>query len=289
MEQNDLLTDKSDKKNQDREAEADYPKMFRKWKNLPEGYSCKRMTPLEGFDNYKKIHNQKMRSIHGGIFRDEKRWTELRRSVSGWLVLIFNPQNEVEGYMLYSLAGYGDRLFGETNIGTLQISEIHWLTTNARNSLFHYIYLFSDQLVRAFLPQLSDEFYYYSWVEDFTKTRTKHHLLTMARIIDVEKCLQNIPVNSNETLLMEVEDPQCAWNNHNYLFTSKNGLLTVEIDDTLSPKVKINIRGLTAFLYGTLPYQEIEANEWISGASTEETLILETWFPPKTPYLLEDF
>ena len=31
MEQNDLLTDKSDKKNQNREGEADYPKMFRKF------------------------------------------------------------------------------------------------------------------------------------------------------------------------------------------------------------------------------------------------------------------
>ena len=266
------------------------PKLLHKWNTLPEGYRFERIRPKDGLEIYKKVQEGAIEDIHGSIQRTEKRWDEVVASNKGWLIAILNPKNEPEAMMIHKVSGYGDRIFGDDQIGTMNTSNMYWTTSNGRAGLLHYIYLMSDQVARVYIPVIPGKTHYYAWLSGYTKVKVSYNLITMFRIIDVEKCLQGIPVNGEGVITINVTDPECPWNEQPFDFSvSEEGKLQVSTSRRKVRPLSITIQGLSALLYGTLPVSELIDFGWISEADPIDLEILQRWFPRIDPYMIEDF
>jgi len=264
------------------------PRLLHKWSSLPEGYRFERIKPKDGLEIYKKVQEGAIQNIHGSIQRTAKRWEEVVAGNKGWLIAIFNPENEPEGIMIHKVSGYGDRLFGD-QIGTMHTTNMYWTTPNGRAGLLHYIFLMSDQAARVYMQIIPGKTHYYAWLSGYTKVKVSYNLITMFRIIDVEKCLQGIPVRGNGILAIHVTDPECPWNEQAYDLSEENGFLQITANRRKVKPLSITIQGLSALLYGTLPVSEIVNFGWITEADPSTLEILQRWFPRIDPYMIEDF
>jgi predicted acetyltransferase len=195
---------------------------------------------------------------------------------------VYNPKKQVEGTMAYFAKGYGDKIFGPDIIGKMGNIRFCPTTLEAKHTLFHYIYLFSDQLIRAALPlypKIMDN--YQSWIQGHTKTEIKQHMVSMVRIVNVERVFEEIKVPSVDfgNINIEVIDPMCEWNNGILKLYEDNGKLHSNFYPDETVDAKISIEGLSALLYGTLSIDEIEYFGWIKNITEEERDILGLWLP----------
>ena len=267
------------------------PKMLKKWKNLPEGYRIERIKPEQGRDVYKNSVEKAILSIHGGVLRNQNRWEALFSLNRGYLIVAYNPENIPEGIMICNNEGFGDRVFGENNIGTIYVSEMYWFTSDARSCLFNYLYLNSDQIIRVQMQINPNHSHYYAWIEGFNIVKMNFKMITMFRIINVEKCLQDLPISKSGEIKIQIEDPDCKWNEKVYLLKEFQGNLNISPIESTSIvcNIKLTIKGLSALIYGTVPIEEIQYLKWISGANPKDLNLLQEWFPRKDPFMIEEF
>ncbi|QEE17097.1 enhanced intracellular survival protein Eis [Promethearchaeum syntrophicum] len=267
------------------------PKMLKKWKNLPDGYRIERIKPEQGKEIYRDFVDNAILSIHGGVIRNQGRWQAAYSNSRGYLIVAYNPKNIPEALMICKNEGFGDRLFGEDNIGTIHISDMYWSSAEARSCLFNYLYLNSDQIIRVQMQINPNHSHYYSWINGFTKVKMNFEMVTMFRILNVERCLQDLPLSRSGEIQIQVQDPDCKWNEKVYSLKEIEGKLKIlAVDSTPSTcKIQITIKGLSALIYGTLPIEEIQYFKWITGVNPEELKLLQDWFPRKDPFMIEPF
>ncbi|MHA1561277.1 MAG: GNAT family N-acetyltransferase [Promethearchaeota archaeon] len=267
------------------------PNLLKKWKNLPEGYRIERIKPNLAKEIYTKLQEEAILSIHGGVIRNQNRWDAIFSLNRGYLIVAYNPKNIPEAIMICNNIGFGDRLFGEDNIGTINVSDMYWFTADARSTLFNYLYLNSDQIIRVNMQINPNESHYSSWITGFTKVKMNLNMVTMFRIINVEKCLQDLPLSRSGEIQIQVEDPDCKWNEKVYSLKEVEGKLKISSMDSTPTtcKIQLTIKGLSALIYGTLPIEEIQYFRWISGANSEELKLFQDWFPRKDPFMIEPF
>ncbi|WP_371801732.1 enhanced intracellular survival protein Eis [Candidatus Lokiarchaeum ossiferum] len=266
-------------------------KWLQHWNQLPEGYTFKKMRLKDGYKLIKDFHRTAISKIHGGVPRTDKRWKEAWGNSDRWLIIIYNPEKEVEGMMHYAHKGYGDRLFGEDNIGTISVLDFYPITPAGKHGLLHVLYLNSDQIIQVNLPLNPHEENIYAWFSGFAKTKTPHHIVNMARIIDATACLADLPVThqTSDIIQFQLTDPDCAWNNLHLALSVQNGKIHVEKLEGDTPNMKITIQGLTAIVYGVMPYPELTYFKWIQNASAQDLAILKLWFPLSPTWLAEFF
>ncbi|MHA1647181.1 MAG: GNAT family N-acetyltransferase [Promethearchaeota archaeon] len=238
-----------------------------------------------------------MSKIHGGVERDLWRWKELFSDNDSWVVIVRNSNEKIEGYLNYTLQGYGDRLFGPNNVGTISVREWYFLTSAAKHALFHFLYLHQDQIVQIWLPINPNEPNLYGWLNNFTKVSLKQHLVNMVRIIDVEKCLQDLPIQNKgrESIKAEfkfrITDSQCPWNTGVYQLKICENKLDVEkfpVETINSSKLpEFTIQGITSLIYGYLSLEEIAYFGWLKNSEPNDRDMLQTWFPKAHPWVAE--
>ncbi len=267
------------------------PNLLKQWKKLPEGYRIERIKPDQGKEIYKNLQETAILSIHGGVVRNQKRWESIFSLNRGYLIIAYNSKNFPEAIMVCNNKDYGDRLFGEDIIGTIYVSDMYWLTADGRSCLFHYLYLNSDQIIRVHMQINPNQSHYYSWLSGFTKVKINFNLITMFRIINIENCLQDLPLSKSGEIKIQIKDPDCEWNEKIYLLKENEGKLDISNMDPDKAKcnIKMTIMGLSALIYGTLPIEEIKYFGWISGANSEELKLLQDWFPRMDPFMIEEF
>ncbi len=114
----------------------------------------------------------------------------------------------------------------------------------------------------------------------------------MVRIVDVIRCLNDIPANLEGSVIFEVVDHFCEWNSGTYTLVYSNGKLECKMAETTeidSISIKFTIEGLTALVYGILPIPEIKELNWIEFGNSDEVALLEKWFPTIPLWLSEEF
>ncbi|MCP4762201.1 MAG: GNAT family N-acetyltransferase [archaeon] len=265
------------------------PKWLKKWKNLPEGYSVKKLKFSEAKEHLIKIHQKIIPTIHGGVRRNKNRWDEMMVKFVGWVIIVFNSDGFPEASMLVRHEGYLDRVFGDDNVGTMYISDMYWLNLRSRHALFNFIYLHTDQIIKVRLPINPNESSYYSWIEGFNKLQMNQSIVNMARIINVKNFIQDLPVEHHGVIKIQIEDSQCEWNNHSYEIIENNGKLDVKILENHTLDTIFTIEGLTALVYGILNLSEIQYFNWIKGGKPEDFDLLKCWFPKKISWMIELF
>jgi len=271
------------------------PSWFRRWKTLPKGYTFKRMKIFEGVKELRECQEHVVSQFNGGVKRFDARWEEMTKDWPHWLILVYNSKKELEGAMTYGIKGYGNMLFGEDNVGTMGRIRFYPKTIAAKHALFHFVYLHSEQLVKANFPVLPHEDNFESWIVDHAKTEIKQHIISMVRINIVETVFDDISVPDvdyevyNEEISFEVQDPMCEWNNGILKLSEKDGKIQSKFYPNESVDTKIMIDGLSALLYGTMSVEEIEYFKWLKNISEEDKDLLSVWFPRREYYCTEFF
>ena len=126
-------------------------------------------------------------------------------------------------------------------------------------------------------------------MEGFCFPKVNLYNIYQARIVDVKGALDEIPVTAEGQLIIKINDKQCEWNNTTFEITSNGKHLTVASKKEAETSLKVTIEGLSALLYGTLAVRDLEVFNWIKGAKEEQLVLLEKWFPKKTPWMMEHF
>jgi predicted acetyltransferase len=252
---------------------------------LPDGYIVQRMSMADAAGHYKKLFNEIGVSTHGATARSDRRWNELTTSSRINTAVAFGPDGGAEGVMLYQHRGYSD-FMGEANVGSMNVREWHWKNHFARSALLNFVYLHSDQIVKASLPANPSIDDYYQWIEGRNILELKTGLTYMARCIDVQVALEGLPAKSDGQLTFRVTDPQCDWNNQTYWIDASGGSMKVEPIGDADTEITVTIKGISALLYGTMTADDLVPYYWISGTVPN---LLNEWFPKKYMWMYEDF
>ena len=264
------------------------PKFLSRWKMLPKGYRIERLTPNEGYKYYKQIYNEKIRDVHGGIVRDKKRWKLWEEQHPGWYVVAFNAKNKAEGIMRYSTKGFMEG-FSWSEAGKIRINDIKYLTPQGRQSLYHYLYLYADQVVEVTIPVVPYETELYPWLQGYYMTELKAENIWMTRIIDVKLAIDDIPVTIDGEITIKISDEHCMHNNQTYKFTAKNGKLSITELGKQDCQIEMAQEGLASLFYGLLTADDLESFEWLMNATKADRELLNAWFPILPPILTEGF
>jgi predicted acetyltransferase len=263
------------------------PELFIRWKNLPNGYSIKRLNHSDGFKYYKELHNKKIPQIHGGVKRSDKRWREFEEG-RGNFVVAFNSKGKAEGIMKFFSKGFSTG-FDWSEEGKLSVSGILYLTPKARYALYNYLYMYSDQVVEITSPIYTNESEMYSWFQGYYMVKLDPVNIWQARIINVKETLEGMEVPVDGQVSFNVSDEFCSNNKQTYQITATNGKLTVKELGKQKADLEFSIEGITALVYGLLPTDEIEVFNWLKSDSVKEKQLLDKWFPVIAPILTEGF
>ena len=264
------------------------PNFFNRWKKLPKGYRVERLSHEEGFKYYKEIHEKVMEKIHGGVKRGENRWKEYDNPGPGFYAVVFNEENEPEGVMKYFSKGFGTG-FSWSEDGKMDLQDILYLNSNARISLYNFIFLYADQVQIIKYPITPSQSELYPWLQDYCMIDVEKSNIWMSRIIDIPSTLNNLPTKQNGELKIKITDIDYLENNKIFDFTSRNNLLKIEASDSTKADFELSIQGLTSIVYGFLTSFELEAFDWIKKAKEEHLNLLNDWFPLNIPKLTEGF
>jgi predicted acetyltransferase len=259
------------------------PRSFKHIKR-PDGYTVKREKGDEAIAVWKQLHNHVVQQTHGAVGRSENRWQEKTATIKSKMVIARNPQSDPEGFMFHSIKGYGEgHSWAET--GEIFVIEALWSTLEGRDALFSYLYGHADQIIKAKIVISSYTDDYYHWISGIHTPKTTGNIVSMARIVNVEKSINGLPASEEGETLVSINDDNCEWNNDTYKIAQNRGALTVKkVDEVCS--TALSIEGLTSLLYGTLNQNQLKRLGWLKGDLPSE---LTQWFPRAIPWLSEDF
>jgi predicted acetyltransferase len=199
------------------------------------------------------------------------------------LVLLVRAQGELQ-----ALARYRIKLTPAEDepVQSLVVNEMYWRTLNARDALFSYFARHADQMSTiTFYVPLGTGFE--QWFPDASwEIRLRESW--MVRVVDLEHALQDLPATPSASIVVEVSDDFCDWNNGTYKLKAEGGRIQVKRGGT-SPRARFSIEGLSALVYGTLPLEEIEHRGWVTIEAPEDQQLLQQWFPPVSFFNAYDF
>jgi predicted acetyltransferase len=251
---------------------------------LPEDHTVKREEGEEMFRVRRALHDTMVLQTHGAVKRSNKRWEELTKNFALKAVIARNSHGKPEAAMIYSIKGYGEgHAWAET--GQMNIVEFTWSSLEGRDAILNFLYKHADQIMKVtmVISTVSDD--YYHWLSNIHTPTMKLNIISMARIIDVEKSLSELPAVHTGKTLIKVVDNHIKGNNRLFEIDSDNGKLFVK-ESKGHAKTTVTIEGLTSILYGTLNEVQLRRLGWLEGESPRN---LFKWFPPAIPWLTESF
>ena len=92
--------------------------------------------------------------------------------------------------------------------------------------------------------------------------------------------MSDIPVKDKGEIIFRVIDNQCEWNNNIYRLSEENNKLQITKSDT-STNIQIDIKALSALLYGSFSSEELIHEDWLIGTTNDDNELLDLWFPKK--------
>ncbi|MDZ5470659.1 GNAT family N-acetyltransferase [Bacillus sp. 31A1R] len=240
----------------------------------------KRFTKEKHTSQIEDIYKEFAKQYSGTLVRTTKWW--LNHVYHNQQVAVyFNEQGHGKGYIVYSL---------KDNV--MDIQEVVTLNHEAEKGLWNFICQHDSMVDKVnIITSIHTNFPYYL---NQPKVKMEVYPYFMARIVDVERCLELFTFNSTDKdVFLHVDDSFSPWNNGTYqisstgvkVFKNKPGSQC-----TNPPKVGIhlNINALTAILLGYKRPQELFYLEEISGR-TEDIEALESLVPNQKSFFYDFF
>lgn len=238
--------------------------------------SVEYLNQAEGWRIAEAMLNESQQLTHGmGLFLPEP-LKYLYGKDDHWLAVARDDDGEVIGVMAYKITAFW---------GTFEVSRFFVQNSLARYLLLQFIAKHVDQVHDVNLKRLPYDMHPETWFSDFSvKGDPEIWLTPMGRVVDIKQ-LSGIDVGNGD-ITLQINDPQCAWNNGIFRFSSVDGKL--QIEPAQSPDATLTINGLSALIYGTHDLNDFQWRGW-GTLSTEHIQILSKMFPKANPYLFALF
>lgn len=215
---------------------------------------------------------------HGLVFLDQmsrEYWKEDHEDV---IVIFIKKNDEVMAAAKYIKIGYGE-------CGKIFVCEMYWKNLESRFMLFRYFAKHKEQFSHIEL-RVPHGVNFWGWIKNSTRPFEikVNNKPWMVRIIDVVEAINDIRVDLEDEVILEIEDENCQWNNGIYKIQAVDNKLKIMKCYDVKPNVNIDIKGLTALLYGVYNTEELKFKGWISKIDGNYEELLDEWFPKKVFY-----
>jgi predicted acetyltransferase len=229
----------------------------------------------DAFDTYRDFLARLRPQVHGMAFFDigDRMAAQQNRS---WVALA-EVDGEIEGLMLYNLQGEDVTKFN------FCAYRFYYTTSRARYLLLDWIARHIDQADRAeiWLPPYEHP---ETWLADMQVRIESQVRAPMSRVLSVSG-LSGMETEKGG-FSASIRDPLCPFNEDIWNFQSINGHLQVSKTDRAD--CELTVQGLTALILGTHDPQDFALRGW-GDPAPEIQAVMRAMFPPRTPFLHENF
>jgi predicted acetyltransferase len=229
----------------------------------------------EAYETYRSFLTDLRSRVHGMTVFDFGE--PAIASQNGFWVAMAKVAGEIEGMMLYKLAGEEIARFN------FRASRFYYTTSRGKYLLLEWIARHIDQADRAeiWLPPYEHP---ETWLADMQVRIESQERAPMSRVLDVAK------IGGMETgtgsFSAYIADPLLPFNQGNWKFESFDGSLYVS--RTNEADCELTIQGLTALVFGTHDPQDFPLRGWGNPPPVIQA-VMRTMFPPRLPFLHESF
>jgi predicted acetyltransferase len=179
--------------------------------------------------------------------------------------------------MLYQLKGE------EISQFLFQAPRFYYKTSQAKYLMLQWIAQHTDQAdkVEIWLPPYEQP---ETWLSDMqVKVEYRIHA-PMGRVLDVAK-ISGLEAGAGN-FVARISDSLCPWNEGIWQFESVDG--TLQVEPHALPECDLSIQALTALVFGTHDPGDFAVRGWGNPPPAVQAS-MRALFPPKTPYLHEEF
>lgn len=226
----------------------------------------------EGGEVYRTFLRECQQQIHGmALFNDRTAGVRSRHD-RDWLA-IARVDGKPVGMMTYRIIEQESKI---------AVRSLFYHTSHGKYLLLEWLARHADQVENIDL-RLAPAEHPETWVPDLYGT-LRGRTPAMGRVIDLS-ALAGIEVGTGE-VAVRVEDAVCPWNTGTYQLGSVDGRLQIAAGG--QPATTLTSQGVSALIYGTHDPEDFAMRGW-GDPSPEVVTRLRTLFPPRLPYLHEEF
>ncbi len=196
-----------------------------------------------------------------------------KQRVKDSIVVLVKRKGKIQAASRYRIKG--ERVKGRWE-ATLTVIDVLWRTREAREKLFSFFAKHQDQIDHILIHAPFDAQVEH-WFGD-TRIKTERKTPWMVRVVDARKAIQNLPGEGDDTVILELTDGDCPWNNGVFSLQSKGNRLRLT-KSSGQPLVKTSIQGFSALAYGTQPVEELEFQGELAISEEKTRHTLRRWFP----------
>jgi len=225
-------------------------------------------------------------STHGADYeltldRTEEWWR--KRVFTGWekdpYVYCWQDESgDDRAYVVYTVESDGEK--------TLESHDVAWVDHDARLAALGFLADHDSQVSNVKFYGASDSDLVHL-APDPREIETKLHAGPMVRIVDVEDALTALDYQTDESVVLDIEDGLADWNDDTYRITTTDGSGTVEpVDETAD--ATLGIGALTQLVVGERTATDLATTGDID-ADADTIDALDALYPETTPFLREGF
>ena len=233
------------------------------------------------FDHFYKFLGEIQSLIHGFSLMSKSVTEYSAITNPSYVAFAYDEHDEIIGAFVYNTQGHSQNM---------DIQYFYYKNSNAKFLLLQFLAKHIDQFSELTIPCLPAD-PIELWLHDakpkvFTRSWASN---AMGRVVSVEG-LNGIKVGSG-SIIVEIRDEFCPWNEGKYHFTEHDGLLHIQ---KLAPTYdeldcELTIEGLSAIIYGGYNIEDFPIKKWIMNYSQDSLKKIMVLFPPVLPFMHEDF
>jgi len=164
--------------------------------------------------------------------------------------------------------------------GELAVFDAYWTDLTARTALLAFFAAHRDQVAAAkFLVPFENGFQ--KWFRDlpFGFGTEIRGIPWMVRVLDPVAAVAGLPGAGKGEVAFQLADEWIPSNNAAFSVGSDGGTLYGSRGG--KPVFRLDVRGLSALVYGTIPLSEVIYRGWAEGVPPTAAACLESWFPTR--------
>ena len=243
------------------------------------GWTVERLRAVDAKDEFLAFLRDVGLAQHHGYLVFKEITDELWKiRVRDSLVVLVKRKGKIQAASRYRIKG--ERVKGRWQ-ATLTAFDVLWRTREARERLFSFFSKHQDQIHHIIIHAPFDTQVEH-WFGD-TRLKIERKTPWMVRIIDTIKAVENLPAQGADTIILELTDDDCPWNNGVFSLQSKGDRLRLA-KSSEQPTVKASIQAFSALVYGTQPVEELVFQGTLTISEDHVRKILQRWFPPHPIY-----
>ena len=237
---------------------------------IPEDWIVERKTGIAALEEFLRFFSKETLRWHGMVIYDDIHQGFKEHLAQDTIFILVKHNNVIKAACSYKKQDM-----------QITIHDIIWRDLESRKLIFNYFARHRDHVgdFEMFIPMGTN---FFSWFSDM---RSQYEVKMcegpwMVRIVDIVEAFNDLKISGKGSIKFSIQDEMCDWNTGRYELTIKDGYSRMSKCGNSEPvNVTVNIRGITALLYGSLPVEEIIDRGWMETETEDVKIKLQEWFP----------